>query len=308
MRRVEHLIRAIRRHTDNETNGSDSGLSDEEYIQFLNDAQDHLYREINKTYRKIFTTSSKFPSVANQEEYDTPIDMFQTSIVSLEYSPTGQEKDYYPLQRRELIEQVSAPGVPLAYGVRGQKIVVNCIPQSAITNAFRIKYNKALPRLDKRRTVVKSATAVGTVTALTLEPTNAAFNYLNYLENDYLTTVDFDGTIKCTAIGYGSVAVGTGVVTLQGTKTLLTGETVVAGQYVCLGKRATTHSQLLDDCEGFLIAWGVWKGLKRDSSSDSVLQNQELAVMQQSIIDSYGENYQDVDQIPIINSDYAEYL
>ncbi len=310
MRRVEHLIRTIRRHTDNESNGSDSGLSDEEIIQFLNDAQDDIYSGIVRTYRKTFVTSSKFNSVASQEEYDLPSDIFQSSIVTLEYSHSGLEKDYYPLQRLELIEQASISGTPLAYNVRGSKLIINPIPSSSITNAFRIRYNQALPRLDKRRTVVKSATAAVTVTALTLEPTNAAFNYLNYLENDYLTTVDFDGAIKCTAIGYGSVAAVTGIVTLTGapTKTLLTGETLVAGQYVCLGKRSTTHSGLKDDCERYLIAYPVWKMLKRDSSTDSADQERELAMMKQDIIDSYGETYQDVDNIPIINSDYAEYL
>jgi len=185
MRSVEHLIRAIRRHTDNEANGSDSGLSDEEYIQFLNDAQDDLYSAITKTYRKVFTTSSKFDSVANQEEYDVPTDIFQTGIVTLEYAYTGLEKDFYPLERRELIEQTSIHGVPVAYMVRGSKIIVNPYPQTAITNAFRVRYNKALPRLDKRRSTVKAVTvAAGVITALTLEPTYAGYVAAHYAEND----------------------------------------------------------------------------------------------------------------------------
>lgn len=312
MRRVEHLIRAIRRHTDNESNGDDSGLSDEEFIQFLNDAQDDLYAEITKTYRKVFTTSTKFNSVANQEEYDVPSDIFQTGVVSLEYSHTGNEKDYYPLQRRELIEQASIPGVPLAYMIRGSKIIADPYPQSSVTNAFRIKYNKALPRLDKRRSAVKAVTVsgAGVITALTLEPTYSGYNANHYLENDYLTAVDFDGTVKCTAIGFSRITALTGAISFTGApaKTLLTGEAIAIGDYVLLGKRATTHSQLLDDCERYLIAYSVWKALRRDESQSSQLQAQELAMMKQLIVDSYGENYQDVDQIPIINSDYSEYL
>ena len=122
--------------------------------------------------------------------------------------------------------------------------------------------------------------------------------------------MDWDGLVKCTAIPYSGITAGTGVISFTGapTKTLLTGEAIAIGDFILLGKRVTTHSQLLDDCERYLIAYGVWKGLKRDSSTDSGEQERELAMMRQEIIDSYGENYQDVDHIPIINSDYSEYL
>lgn len=310
MRRVEHLITAIRRLTDNESNGSDSGLSDEEFIQFLNDAQDDLYAEIVKTYRKTFTASSTFSAVTNQEEYDLPTDIFQTSVVTLEYSHTGLAKDYYPLERRETIEQSSIGGAPLVYIPREKKLIVNPYPETS-GGVFRIKYNKRLPTLDKRRATVKSVTiAGGVVTALTLEPTYSGFNGSHYLESDYLTAVDFNGSVKCTAIGYSSVSGVTGVVTFTGApaKTLLTGEAVAVGDYVVLGKRASTHSQLFDDCERYLIAYSVWKALRRDESSSSNAQKEELVLMRSSIVDSYGENYQDVDQIPRINSDYPEYL
>jgi hypothetical protein len=119
--------------------------------------------------------------------------------------------------------------------------------------------------------------------------------------------VGSDGTIKCPKVEYSSVAAN-GVVTLVGTHAYLTGETITVGDYVVPGERATTHSELPDNCERYLISYVTWKILKRDSSTGSQEHVQELQMLAQQIVEAYAAAAQDVTRIPIINTDWAEYV
>jgi 5-methyltetrahydrofolate--homocysteine methyltransferase len=95
-----------------------------------------------------------------------------------------------------------------------------------------------------------------------------------------------------------------GVVTLDGDHTLGTGETVTSGDYVIMGDYATTNSTLPNNCERYLIAYAVWKFLKRDSSQDFMPHQQEIGAIRDTIIDGFAELSADIDYTPFINNEF----
>lgn len=308
MRRIEHLIKQIRRQTDNEIIGADDGISKNELVWYINEAQTTLQEAIIGTYRKAFSTTAFIDAVDGQEEYSLPEYTFAgQNVIKIDYSPDGQTKNYLPVGKVEYVEQRSIAGTPQFYILSGNKVLFNPIPDKSVTNGFRVVYNKMLPNLDVRRSTVKAKTEVGaTLTALTLEPTFPEFSVDDWADDDWLTIVGADGTIKCSKVAYTAIS-ALGVLTMP-VHAYTTGESVTVGDYVVPGKRATTHSELPDNAERYIVAYAVWKVLKRDSSNDSKEHVQELEMLANSVVDAYAAAAQDVTRIPIINTDWAEYV
>lgn len=307
MKRVEHLIRQVRRQTDNLQVGTDQGMSDEEIIRFLNDAQDDIFGAIVNTFKQKFLTTTTFLPVASQSAYSLPPKAYMDAQTAmLEWSITGMERDYRALKRVTLREKVSCEGWPARYSV-SDYIHIWPIPTAA-QGMFKVTYTKRLPKLDKRRAKINTVTiALGQITAMTLlGPTGAAFTVtdtVGFDENDSLSVITSTGVTKAAGIKYASVS-AIGAVTLDGNHTLATGETATAGDYIVLGDYATTNSELPEDCERYLMAYTAWKVYKRDSNDDYGPQQQELAAMREQIIDNYAELNLDIDYTPQVNDFY----
>lgn len=307
MKRVEHLIKQVRRQTDNLQVGTDQGMSDEEIIRFLNDAQDDIFGAIVNTFKQKFLTTHTFSAVANQSSYSLPPKAYMgAQTAMLEWSITGLERDYRALKRVTMREKVSCEGWPARYSV-SDYLYVWPIPIAA-QGMFKATYTKKIPMLDKRRAKINTVTiAGGQITAMTLlGPTGAAFTSTDadgFTENDYLCVVSSTGTVKAAGIAYTAVS-NVGVVTLDGNYTLQTGETAAAGDYIVLGQYATTHSELTDDCERYLLAYTAWKVYKRDSNDDFGPQQQELGAMREQILDNYAELNLDIEYTPQVNDFY----
>jgi hypothetical protein len=309
MLRVEHLIKQIRRPTDNETVGTDQGMSDEEIISFLNDAQDDIFGSIVNTFKSKFTTSETTSIVANQSTYSTPSKAFMDDqIAMLEWSITGLERDYRALKRVTIREKNTVEGWPSRYCVARNLIYIWPVP-IASQGTLRITYTKKLPKMDKRRAQVSASTiALGALTALTLKGVSGAAisttEVAAFSNDDFLSIVSSDGTVLMENVEYTAVS-ALGVVTLAGAShTILTGETAPANAYVVMGKYATTHSELPDDAERYLKAYSIWKVYKRDSNDDYGPQQQELSAMREAIIDNYAELNADIDYTPQVNNYY----
>lgn len=306
MLRIEHLIKHVRRQTDNETIGTDQGMSDEEIIRYLNDAQDDIYGDIVNTFRGKFYAQEVIAVSANTPTYDTPSKAFMDDqIAMLEWSLTGLDRDYRALKRVTMRERCSVEGWPSRYAVSNKKIYLWPVPVSPQGN-IRVTYNKKVPTLDKRRAQVNVATiAAGVLTGLTLKGVGgaaiSATEVTAFSNNDYLCVVSSSGAILCEAVEYTAVS-ALGVVTLATNHTLLTGETVPTGAYVVLGDYATTHSEMPDDIENYLMAYAAWAIYKRDSNSDLVPQQQTMVAMKQSILENYAEMNLDIDWTPEVNT------
>jgi len=160
MRRVESLIKMIRQHCASVNYGTDtsgnptSGITDELILEYLNDGQGLLQSRIIEAYPQEFLVTKEI-SVDGSAEYS--IDdhvLFNNKLILVEYSSTGNAKDYYPLDQITLRDLDYGSGRDIEeYARRSGKI----IPSPIATNTaakLRVTYYRALDTLDIRRGVV----------------------------------------------------------------------------------------------------------------------------------------------------------
>jgi hypothetical protein len=305
MRRAELLLTQVQRATENERgSGTADGISPEEYYQYFTDGLRAIQRAIVGPNSKAFRTYTTW-SADGTEDYDLPFDYFaRNQIATLEYSQSGNAQDYYKLEKRTQLERFSETGAPSQYVMEGKRILVNAYPA---TGTFRLTYVALLPAVDKRRGTVASKTLTsGVLSALTITP-SGAFVAADYLLADHLCIVDFNGNITCRKIPYTAVS-GAGVLTIQGTTyTVPTGSSIAVGDYVCLGEYATTHFQIDDQAEDFLLAYCQKRIFNRDSSSDAVEMDAEMRGMLAAIVEVYSDDA-DTDEVPVTNYNYFDDL
>ena len=305
MRRLQLLINAARRQTDNEDYDSSSGISDEEFIQYANDAQDDILAAIHLQFPMSLVKESTITLINGQESYDLPSDIFLNSrLVNVEFAPTGNLREYYKLKEGTLSERFTGYSAdPSFYIRRSGSILLQPTPK---TGFARINYQYNVPRLDIRLAKVGAVTlATSSITSLTFD-TSYTLKDDQILEEEYFSVVSKDGVVKMQSIPISSIDVSTGVVTIVAGFTFDTGETIAVGDYICRGKYGTTHSQLPDICEQYIYKFLSWKILKRDSSGDSREQTEELLMTKNIIVESFKLPDGDVSYIPIIDSSYLD--
>ena len=311
MRRVELLIEQSRRATESNNFSEEAGIQDSEFLQYLNDAQDRVFTRILGVYPDAFITEALVTCTPGTESYSIPSDAYlQTKVKLVEYSTNGVETQYYELEQATLRERhVGNSGSPSYYIRRNNQILVQPKPSTAGT--LRINYIHKLPRLDKRRGKVSAVTLDGstrTITTLTLDTTDLSASDVTDIQSlGYICILNKDGVIQMQNIPVATIDSDTGVVTLDGSFVYAVGETIAVDNYVVMGAYATTHSQLDDSCERYLLAHTDWKILKRDSSNDAVEQSSELNDTLSEIIDAYKDVDEDVDFVPILDSQYFDH-
>lgn len=310
MKRLDLLIAEARASTGNQNYTADAGVQDAEFIRAFNDGQDKIQSLILNTFPSMFQKRKIISAVQAQETYDNPVDVFLDSrIEKLEYSQNGDTKNYYKLQAGFLEEEININAGAPSFYIRQSKTFLCQPPPQDSGGSFRMTYQRAFPRLDKRRGKVSAVTldtAAKTITALTIDPTLLSSDDATAInEAEYITVVSKDGTIKMQNIPV-AVDSNSGVFTID-TFVYGEGETIAVGDWVVTGKYATTTSELSDICERFLLKFCEWRILKRDSNSDSMEQNQELIDMANDIVESYKRPDSDVKGIPILDTDYLDF-
>jgi hypothetical protein len=286
--------------------GISDGITDEEFLQYLNDAQRDIYHAIIAVNSKAFTKTAFISTVQYQDKYELPLDVYLAQrIVRIQHTQSGDPKNYINLDRATHGERINREGRPRKYILEGKYLILDPYPNTSRANGVRFIYDPILPKLDTRRATVDSATVNGSsLDALTIDSSFPAFNEDDWLEDDYLCIVDDQGTILAKGIQYDSVD-GAGVVTLaSGSHTLGDGETVPAGSYVVRGSFASTHSSLQESCEDYLLGFGAWKIFKRDSSTDAQEKKQEIDELKGMLIQNYADNNDDPILVPITDLTY----
>ena len=304
MRRVDRLIAQVRRQTENEDFSSTTGIQDAEFLQYMNDAQHRLQGLILAQHPNLFYKEVEIDIIPNQESYSIPTDAFLfNKVVQLDYSPTGSEEDYYPLQLISIKNRNSGlSGHSLFYIRQNGQLLLSPVPTTGAAK-LRLTYIKRIYELDTRRGIVSEHTLSGQeLTSLTLDPTGVpAIDSDALNEEDYICIVDRDGTMKVRNIPIESVDASTGEVEVVSGFELEDGESISAGDYVVRGQDTTTHSELPRNAERYLLAYCAFKILARDSSTDVGEQSQELMLLEKDIVDSYADIEDDVVYIPILN-------
>jgi hypothetical protein len=101
--------------------------------------------------------------------------------------------------------------------------------------------------------------------------------------------VDAEGNVKMSNIQVDAVSGSTGEVTVNASFSYQDGETIEVGNYIVAGDYATTHIQLDDMVERYLIAYAT-------------LQQNILLEMESDIVSAYAEISDDITEIPDIIS------
>ena len=304
MRNVELLIKQIRRQTENESVSDFEGIEDIEFIQYMNDAQYNVQSAIVAQHPRVFIKERVFVAIPGQEKYDIPHDAYlRNKVHNVEYSHSGREEDYYVLSEDTIKRRnPGISGSPVKYiRMAGQLLLT---PQPMENGKIRINYVQRVRRLNKRVAKVSSG-AISSTGQFTLTLNDASFptDVESLEEYEYFCVVDKEGNRVVNDIQIVSTA-ATEIVCEPHVVNALENETntsIQAGHYIVPGKHSTSHGDLSDEVERYVMQYCAWKILKRDSSVDSGEQEQELSMILQDIVGSYKLVTDDVVYIPQLN-------
>ena len=301
MRRVDLLITASRRATENQEFTATAGIQDVEFLQYLNDGQEEIHSILQGTFPSILTAYKTQQVVQNQEAYAMPRDLYLgTRIDQIEYSCSGTPDSYYILKKGTLKERLNTQaGNPAFYIRRGAEILIQPKPQQA--GIMRWSYQRAIPTLDVRRgTVLSVVLGTNDITSLVLD-TSIFLDADPIVEQQFMTVVDKNGAVKMRSIPVVAIDTATGTVTVEPGFTFESGETIAAGDFVCAGTFSTTNSELPDVCEKYLLEYCNTRILMRDSQTDSAQISQILAKVEQTLRLAFAEPDGDPDRIPLLD-------
>lgn len=306
LRRTELLITQVRTESENLDTAPSNVVSDDEIVKYLNDAQHGLQAAILKQHPKVFDKEVIIDTVAGQEAYDLPSDCYLSNkVVNVEYSVNGVLNQYFTLRPSNLKERFTGiNSYPCIYIRRTGKILLSPAPQTS-SGKIRLNYVKRIDLVDKRRGQVSGATldtSDNTITSLTLDNSSTTpIDFDSLAMQDYLCVVNKYGTVLMRNIPFSSIDSATGEVTLDNFN-FEDGETIPAGSFIVGGMDTTSHSEFERQCEKYLISFAVWKVMRRDSSTDSQEESQELLDIRNEIIDIYADIEDDVITVPIIDT------
>lgn len=311
MRRVELLIDQIRMSTESQhEDGNTDSISNVEILQCLNDGQDSVYAAIVNSYSNFYLTTGTIDLVSEQQSYTLPSDMYLGSkIKKVEYLYGGGTNKYTPVRAgTEFDLRTDYESAWPSYYCRGyQTLKISPLPSVSLTDGLRVTYTRKIRRLDVRRGIISSASKTGsTLNTITLDLTPAlgkdsgtvaaARDLLNKV--DYICVVDSDGAAVVETIPVDSYNSSTGVITVRSGFTTTVAASSFANQYVVAGSYSTTHSELPEFCEAYLIQYAQWKILRRNGNqpeASSALA--ELADTKRTILESFANPDDDVHRL-----------
>jgi hypothetical protein len=304
MRRVDLLISASRKATENQEFTATAGIQDEEFLEYLNNGQEEIHSVLQSTFPGIITAYKEDHAVVNQEAYPMPRDLYLgTRIDMIEYSCSGLPTDYYLLKKGQLKERLNTQaGNPAFYIRRGDEILIQPKPQQS--GKIRWSYQRSIPKLDVRRATVLAVTlGTNTITSLTLNPA-VLLDADALLEQGKITIVDQNGVVKMRDIPIDAIDQSTGVVTISAGFTFQNGETISAGNFACRGGFSSTNSQLPELTEKYLLEYCNARILIRDSQTDAAEVGQILLKVQETLRLAYAEPDNDPDRIPLLDMQF----
>lgn len=303
--RLDILVRQARDATGNSNYSTTQGIPQREFVKSANHAQERIYNKILQKRPSIFVKEGFLNSTAGTQSVTLPTDIHLShNVVSVEYSPTGNVADYYPLELRSLRQRVNSTGHPESYVLRDGSLLASPIPPSTITNAFRLNYQYVLPELDIRRAAIADSTVTdGFLTMLELDPASAISETLSDLSDgwvDYVSLVDRDGAIVAQGLPTEDYTAGTYTFTFDpGTFEHSGG----SGEFLVFGSYATTHSRLPKIAERYLYTYMQLFAQLRDSNAEALDTNPILKAIEDEILDGVEMLEEDIVSIPI--SDYS---
>lgn len=305
MERIDLLIQRIRRYTgtqsftDSATGTAQTGVQTQMIVDLLNDAQHSLHGTLFSMAPSLFITTDTQNIVADQEAYSLPSDAFLgRNLISVDYK-NGTGSDYYKLTKKDSHLRASdESGDPYQYVQHNKSILLNPVPDRAVANGLRITYEYALPELDVRRGKVSVVDDGSNPTSITI--TNTTHMDIAFGSSDdpeYITVVDKDGVIQMDQIAVSAYDSGTGVITCAVSADAT--ELVSVNDYVVIGKRASTHSELPGFCELFLTKFVEHAIMEITGHPGTSAAAQQLQYLTMQMGDVFLDYNTDITEIPI---------
>lgn len=289
LRRIERLLRDARYSA----NVQDiDALSDEIMLYYANRTQSMIEDRLFKinSMNNLFMDEQEITIVDGQIEYDLNFDIYALNSIK----SVGIRRDAsvgYIIEPLDFISEKES-GMRLGYYLREGKIGLNF--QKTSNGPVVIKYNRKIPSLWKRFGAAITSSGDGTVTVGATTDDILTFD-------DFFCTVDADGVIQSRNNRISTYNTATGVLTF----TAGTG-TIANGEYVVVGKYATTHSQLPQECEKVFLEILERRIAQRQSQADIAVISGLTESEIQSIEDVFAKGNDDNEVPPTPN--YSEFI
>lgn len=289
-------------------------ISEEDALRYANYAQEMLQSKIAKKYPDIFLETEEQTIVANQKSYTPTGNLFKgCRIRRVRYNQsTTDERSWYRLKPISPYEvEFARTGYPRYYYRENGSVLVHPFLDTA-TGRLEIQFEKQINKLDTRRAQVN-----GTPSGAILDLTSSSFgspsaaNEALFVKNAYVSVVDAFGTVLMRNGIVSSYNASNDELTLAANVStyLRTGVTLanLADGYLVLGKWASTHSELSNDCERYITEYVTQRLYKRDSSNDAAIVTDEMKEMERDIVDGYKVPDKDPKPIPVYDRDILVY-
>lgn len=300
MRRVELLIETARKLSQNTRYDATSGIGQDIFVQFLNNAQDSLVMEIQNLKTKYFRKTEIIPAVPNQEVYAWPSDCYIQHLDTIQWTDNANGTYWQTLYKTATKEKITLqPGYPFAYIPYEDGFHMNPPIQSG---SLYVTYMRTPKRLAKRSGQITVATvSSGNLTALTVNPSEESFDLSDISSQNYLCVVDKFGNVKTSNVVYDSCSVS-GVFTLS--PFALGTQSISVGDYICIGQNVTNLPELSTICEGYLLKHMVYEAKYGDSSAFTTQAQKDLDMYFSKLSGSFATLSDDISSVVISNLDY----
>ena len=308
MRYTGELVSDSRRDTNNSDYTDVSGIPTKDFVRFLNYAQSRIFSLILNEHPNTYSFEKEISIIAGQQDYSIPDNVHLGERISLvEYSLTGLSQDYHRLPEQGILMKRNYPNDRPASYLRRNGLISLQPPPTSSQGKIRVTYERGMDSLDIRRGKISASTVSGggVLSALTLDTSSVlSIDQNDLIAAEYLCVNDRNGNPLAYNIPVNGYNTGTGVVTLVGTPTLQSGESVPVGAYVTIGKYTTTHSKLNNICERYLIEYCNQVIFSKDAATASKASSlaRRLLDIEAEIIASYQVPDKDAKEIQITNS------
>ena len=310
MRYVGKLIDHVGRHTENPRDQvtDEAGISDEDFLEYANFAQSRLQAAILRAYPHSTVFDDDYTQSVTSGTKSYPVSsgdaLYGNKCRYCEYSDSGRSDDYWALRYSDIRELGAGAGSPTTYALRNGNVILGDIPNRS--GYLRTVFPRRLDSLDLRRGRVEATANDGTRwTGVTLAD-DSDLDSDALADAEYFCVSDKRGTVTIYSVPIYSYDSPSRVIKIDSGSPLMTTGSINVGDYVTIGKFSTTHSKLEDPAEKYLLSYMSWKIFKRDSSTDAVEENSELASMEEEIVAVYGSASLDAQNIIISDPEWFQ--
>jgi hypothetical protein len=262
--------------------------SDAQIVRWLNFGLERLQSVITKQRPTYFIHSEEIELQANTESYKTTgAVLFGTRIISVEYSHTGQAADYLKLREVPYSHRRNAVDLErFTYSRNGSEISLHPVPDTS-TGKLRVRYERRFKKLAERAAKILDSTP----DRYDVEPIldEALFNSVEY----YNVVGEFGPIVHENFLGSYDPA---------SNRFTISNGTGNEDDYVILGEHTSTHTEVEENCDRFLILYACVRAArkaKRQVEADQF--NSELAAIEKEIREAYEVDDGDDGEITIVD-------